>query len=52
LNPQTFPINAFEAESRRGARFTTVGLGGQSISVRCEEPNRDYPLTLDLRRGR
>jgi uncharacterized protein (DUF2126 family) len=52
LNPQTFPINAFEAESRRAARFTTMGPAGLNISVPSEEPNRDYPMTLDLRRGR
>lgn len=52
LNPQTFPINAFEAESRRGARFITMGYGGPSVEAPHEERNRDYPLTLDLRRGR
>ncbi len=52
LNPQTFPVNAFEAESRRAARFTTMGHLGDQVDVRCEGPNRDYPMTLDLRRGR
>jgi uncharacterized protein (DUF2126 family)/transglutaminase-like putative cysteine protease len=52
LNPQTFPINAFEAESRRAARFISMGHGGSPIEIPCAEPNRDYPLTLDLRRGR
>jgi uncharacterized protein (DUF2126 family) len=51
-NPQTFPINAFEAESRRAARFTTMGHLGNVFEIPKDEPNRDYPLTLDLRRGR
>jgi uncharacterized protein (DUF2126 family) len=52
LNPQTFPINAFEAESRRAARFITMGPRSEPIKPLCEEPNRDYPMTLDLRRRR
>jgi uncharacterized protein (DUF2126 family) len=52
LNPQTFPINAFEAESRRAARFITMGHRGGSLAIPADETNRDYPLTLDLRRGR
>jgi uncharacterized protein (DUF2126 family) len=52
LNPQTFPVNAFEAESRRAARFITMGHLGADVDIRCDEPNRDYPMTLDLRRGR
>jgi uncharacterized protein (DUF2126 family) len=52
LNPQTFPVNAFEAESRRAARFFTMGHRGGPLATPRDEPNRDYPLTLDLRRGR
>ncbi|HYO23674.1 MAG TPA: transglutaminase family protein, partial [Lacipirellulaceae bacterium] len=52
LNPSTFPVNAFEAESRRGARFLKMGHRGGTLDVPPLEPNRDYPLTLDLRRGR
>ena len=52
LNPQTFPINAFEAESRRAARFLKMGHRGGSFEIPRDEHNRDYPLTLDLRRGR
>jgi uncharacterized protein (DUF2126 family) len=51
-NPQTFPVNAFEAESRRAARFTSMGYWGEAMEIPKDEPNRDYPLTLDLRRGR
>jgi uncharacterized protein (DUF2126 family) len=52
LNPQTFPINAFEAESRRAARFTTMGHWEHGMAVPLGEPNRDYSMTLDLRRAR
>ena len=52
LNPHTFPINAFEAESRRAARFLRMGHRGGSLEIPREELNRDFPLTLDLRRGR
>ncbi len=50
LNPDLFPINALEAESRRAGRFFRLGhLGGQIVPV---EPNLtpDFPTTLDLRR--
>jgi uncharacterized protein (DUF2126 family) len=52
LNPQTFPVNAFEAESRRAARFVKMGPSSNPVATPSEERNRDYPLTLDLRRGR
>ncbi len=52
LNPELFPINAFEAESRRYARFFKMGHSGGPIVPPPEEPNPDFPLTLDLRRNR
>ena len=52
LNPETFPVNAFEAESRRGARFLRVGHRGGALPTVREEANPDFPMTLDLRRGR
>jgi uncharacterized protein (DUF2126 family)/transglutaminase-like putative cysteine protease len=52
LNPSSFPVNAFEAESRRGARFLAMGHHGGPIEVPRDEVNPDYPMTLDLRRGR
>jgi uncharacterized protein (DUF2126 family) len=52
LNPETFPVNAFEAESRRGARFLRMGHRGGVLPTVQEEANPDFPMTLDLRRGR
>ena len=52
LNPETFPINAFEAESRRAARFLKLGHRGGPLPMPAEESNRDFPMTLDMRRNR
>ncbi len=49
LSYETFPINAFEAESRRLARFFTLGhTPGKMV---LGEPRRslEFPFTLDLR---
>ncbi|HEX6766060.1 MAG TPA: transglutaminase family protein, partial [Polyangiaceae bacterium] len=50
----TFPVNAIEAESRRGALFSPLGHAHGSVRIpeipRSEDS--DYPLTLDLRRIR
>jgi uncharacterized protein (DUF2126 family)/transglutaminase-like putative cysteine protease len=46
----TFPVNANEAESRRGARFFAMGHTGGPLDIPVPENNRDYPFTLDLRR--
>lgn len=49
LNSATYPVNALEAECRRGARFIDHGHTGGRISVRSEPPNPEFPFTLDLR---
>ncbi len=51
LNPETFPVNALEAESRRVGRFFQAGHRGGRIPVPAGEVNSAYPLTLDLRRS-
>ncbi len=48
-----FPINANEAESRRAARFESVGMTGGIIETVAAPPSTHptpYPVTLDLRR--
>ncbi|HEX3872323.1 MAG TPA: transglutaminase family protein, partial [Pirellulales bacterium] len=47
---ETRPVNAFEAESRRAARFYAGGSAG-AHGTPVVEHNRDYPMTLDLRRA-
>jgi uncharacterized protein (DUF2126 family) len=63
---QTFPVNSFEAESRRLARFFRLGhtpgsasmTGGALIAslppaplLSAHSPNPEFPFTLDLRRS-
>ncbi len=44
-----FPVNSYEAESRRLARFTTLAHSTGRIDVAPVERSRDFPYTLDLR---
>jgi uncharacterized protein (DUF2126 family)/transglutaminase-like putative cysteine protease len=49
-NYVTFPVNSYEAEGRRLARFEPFGFTGGIFEPRAEPSNPDFPHTLDLRR--
>lgn len=47
---EDFPVNSYEAEGRRNARFIPHGhTPGDLVSLPAEETNRYFPYTLDLR---
>ncbi|MEM8798640.1 MAG: transglutaminase family protein [Pseudomonadota bacterium] len=47
---ETFPVNSYEAESRRLARFVRHGHSPAGAPIESLGVHRDFPLTLDLRR--
>jgi len=50
-NYESFPVNAFEAESRRLARFFRIGHTPGRTAPGVERPLAEFPFTLDLRRA-
>jgi uncharacterized protein (DUF2126 family) len=47
---EKFPVNSFEAESRRLARFSRIGHTPGTMAAAAPVVDREFPFTLDLRK--
>ncbi len=50
LSYNVFPVNAYEAETRRLTRFLRIGHTPGPMQPKLVERNPDFPFTLDLRK--
>ena len=49
LSHERFPVNSFEAESRRLARFFRMGYTAGTMAAAVPDIHAEFPFTLDLR---
>jgi uncharacterized protein (DUF2126 family) len=49
LSYDNFPVNAYTAESRRLARFESIGHSWGPMEPSAPVRSREFPFTMDLR---